>query len=328
MSRAITVWALIVAAGAFGCSSVDKLTRGGDLSSKLSDVSDVATEVNEGYGRVQECEKLRDMMVAINEENAIGGAIAVNIVGNNGGLVISSKRRSPELRLNRYINKVGRNLGSQSERPTLEWTFGILDTDAFNAYSTPGGYVFVSRGLLEQIDNEAQLAGVLAHEIAHVTERHALELYSAIKANQCQTSLAAEVGAKEAASALGFEGALDSPIGFIDFDDVANLDILAKLVDDLVDSLTTRGFAKADEFEADRKAAELLLNAGYDPGEYKRFLAKIPSEGPTHPSNADRQSRLTDWEQEKIEDEDPFMPDPGSSGLRKIPISSQLRPIK
>ncbi len=327
MKRATTM-VMIAAGSLLACSSVDKLTRGGDLSSKVSDVAEVAEDVNDKVGRSMECEKLRDMMVAIDEENAIGGAIAVNIVGNNGGLMISSDRKDVKNRLHRYINIVGRNLGSQSDRPTLEWTFGVLDSDAFNAYSTPGGYVFVTRGLLEQVDNEAQLAGVLAHEIVHVTQRHALELYSAIKANQCQTALAAEVGAKEAASALGFEGALDSPVGFIDLDDIANADLLGELVNGLVDSITTQGFAASDEYDADTRAAELMLNAGYDPAEYKRFLAKIPTAGITHPSNARRQARLTEWEQEKVAEDDPFMPAPGSSDLQQIPIRTQLRPIK
>ena len=314
---------LTAAVGLTACSSIDKLTSG-DVTKTVEGLE----EVNETVGRSRECEKLRDMMVAITEENAIGGAIAVNIVGNNGGLMISSNVKDPRHRLHRYINRVGRNLGSQSDRPTLEWTFGVLDTDDFNAYSTPGGYVFVSRGLLSEIDNEAQLAGVLAHEIAHVTERHALRLYSAIKANQCQTSLAAEVGAKEAAKSLGFEGALDSPIGFIDLDDVANIDILGKLVNDLVDGITTRGFAEDDEYKADARAAELMLAAGYDPSEYKKFLAKIPAAGSTHPTNDTRQARLTQWEEDKIADEDPFVAAPGSSELRKIRIRTQLRPIK
>ena len=323
MMNAKNGFVLMAAASLIACSSIDKLTSG-DVSSTVEGLE----EINDTVGQARECEKLRDMTVAIAEENAIGGAIAVNIVGNNGGLMISSNVRDPRHRLHRYLNRVGRNLGSQSDRPTLEWTFGVLDTDEFNAYSTPGGYVFVSRGLLQQIDNEAQLAGVLAHEIAHVTERHALQLYSAIKANQCQTALAAEVGAKEAASSLGFEGALDSPIGFIDLDDVANIDILGKLVNDLVDGITTRGFAAEDEFAADLRASDLMLAAGYDPAEYKKFLAKIPAAGSTHPSNSDRQARLTDWEQEKIADEDPFVATPGSADLRTIRIRTQLKPIK
>ena len=319
-----------VAGTAFlGCSQVNKLTGGGDIMTKATDVAEVASDVNDTVGQARECEKLRDMMIAIDEEKAIGGAIAVNIVGNNGGLMVSSDRKNMKHRLHRYLNRVGRNLGSQSDRPSLEWTFGVLDTDAFNAYSAPGGYVFVSRGLLREIENEAQLAGVLAHEIAHITERHALSLYASIKANQCQTALAAEVGASELAASVGFQGALDSSIGFLDLDDVANINILGKLVDELVDYITTTGFSKSDEYAADAKAIELMLNAGYDPEEFKKFIGRIPAEGSmTHPSNDDRQAKLTEWEDQKVSEEDPFLPVPGSSGLRKIRIKTQLRPIK
>ncbi|MEM7675772.1 MAG: M48 family metalloprotease [Myxococcota bacterium] len=288
----------------------------------------MASDVNDTVGRARECEKLRDMMVAADEEYAIGGAIAVNIVGNNGGLLLSSDRADPRHRLHRYINRVGRNLGAQSDRPNLEWTFGVLDTDDFNAYSTPGGYVFVSRGLLSAVQTEAELAGVLAHEIAHVTERHALKLYSAITANQCQTALAAEVGATEAADALGFKNALDSPVGFFDLNDVANVDILGKLVNGLVDDLTTRGFAADDEYDSDARAAELMMNAGYDPREYMKFLSKIPAQGSTHPANETRQARLQAWEAEKLAQNDPFSLVPGSKRLRRIRIKTQLRPIK
>ena len=71
----------------------------------------------------------------------------------------------------RYVNRVGRWLSLNSERPDLNWQFGVLDTGTINAFSTPGGYVLISRGLLERLHNEAELAGVLAHEVAHVVKK-------------------------------------------------------------------------------------------------------------------------------------------------------------
>ena len=89
---------------------------------------------------------------------------------------------------------MGRNLAAQSSRPTLEWTFGVLkEPHVFNAASAPGGYVFVTRGLLATVEDEAQLAGVLAHEIAHVNLRHALMRYGEVKVTQCRMAVGVQM---------------------------------------------------------------------------------------------------------------------------------------
>ena len=72
-----------------------------------------------------------------------------------------------------YIADLGQRLAAQSENPELEWEFFVLDSSVINAFALPGGKVFVSRGLLEKMTNESQLAGVLGHEIGHVTARPA-----------------------------------------------------------------------------------------------------------------------------------------------------------
>ena len=76
--------------------------------------------------------------------------------------------------LQRYVNRVGRWLTLHTERPGLPWHFGVLDHPNVNAFAAPGGYIFVTRGLVEKMHSEAELAGVLAHEIAHVLRKHHL----------------------------------------------------------------------------------------------------------------------------------------------------------
>src|SRR5439155_20230764 len=101
-----------------------------------------------------ECEKVRKIMPAVEEEYAIGGGIALSWISKNGGILIDPGAPSaPQNKLERYVNRVGKNLAAQSGRPTLDWTFGVLDSDDFNAYSAPGGYVFVTKGLLKQVEN-------------------------------------------------------------------------------------------------------------------------------------------------------------------------------
>lgn len=89
-------------------------------------------------------------------------------------LLLQDKPLDPTPELQRYVNQLGRWLGLQSDRPGLPWTFVVVDESDFNAYSAPGGYVFVTRGLVDRCTDEAELAGILAHEIAHVAYRHHL----------------------------------------------------------------------------------------------------------------------------------------------------------
>src|SRR5437763_15519383 len=77
-----------------------------------------------------------------------------------------------------YVSNIGVRLAQQSERPSLPWHFTVVDVPAINAFALPGGYIYITRGILPFLDNEAQLAGVLGHEIGHVTARHAAQQYS------------------------------------------------------------------------------------------------------------------------------------------------------
>ncbi|MBN8510685.1 MAG: M48 family metalloprotease, partial [Burkholderiales bacterium] len=74
--------------------------------------------------------------------------------------------------LQAYVDRVGQKLAAQSHRAKLKWTFTVLDSPEVNAFALPGGYVYVTRGIMAYLDSEAALAGVLGHEIGHVTARH------------------------------------------------------------------------------------------------------------------------------------------------------------
>jgi len=89
-------------------------------------------------------------------------------------VLLGAKPLLADVRIQRYVNTLGRWLAMQTERPDLPWTFGVLDDSGFNAFATPGGYIFITRGLLNRMNNEAELAGVLAHEIGHVLRKHHL----------------------------------------------------------------------------------------------------------------------------------------------------------
>ena len=80
--------------------------------------------------------------------------------------------------LQRYVQDLGMQLAKRSQRPNLPWSFAVLDSPAVNAFALPGGYIYITRGIMSFLDTEAQLAGVLGHEIGHVTARHASQQYS------------------------------------------------------------------------------------------------------------------------------------------------------
>lgn len=166
-------------------------------------------------------------------EAEIGSGVAANLLGAVP-LVQDEK-------LQAYVNRLGLWLALQTERADLPWRFGVLDSDSINAFAAPGGYVFVTRGLLLRMRSEAELAGVLAHEIGHVLKRHHLQ---AIQKN-AQTGILAGLASLAA--------------------DNAQRGDLAQKAIGAGTELYARGLDKDDEFEADRIGVVLAARAGYDP---------------------------------------------------------------
>jgi len=139
--------------------------------------------------------------------------------------------------LQAYVESVGRKIAKTSDRPDLDYHFTIIDSPDINAFALPGGYLYINRGLMGYLNNEAQLAAVLAHEIAHVTARHAVRQKSA------QTG----------ASVLSVLSVLTT--GSTVVGDVTALWSTAAVV----------GYGREMELEADSFGAQYLFNAGYDP---------------------------------------------------------------
>lgn len=138
--------------------------------------------------------------------------------------------------LQQYVNKVGRYVAAQSARPDLNWTFGVIESPSVNAFAAPGGYVFVTRGLYALLKSEAELAGILAHEIAHINARHHVRLMQ-----------------KQRVIALGQEFLSKK----------AGDNTVKKLVGNGAEILS-RSLDKEAEFEADRLGVYYATKAGYD----------------------------------------------------------------
>lgn len=164
------------------------------------------------------------------EERQIGRQIVGNVLG-----------AAPLVRdeaLQRYVNQVGRWVANQSERPDLAWSFGVIESENINAFAAPGGYILVTKGLYRQLNNEAELAGVLAHEIGHVIRKHHLKLLQ-------QSQMVSAIGGLLGQQARGQGQVVQNLIG-------NGAEIVARSLD------------KDAEHEADRIGMVLAARAGYD----------------------------------------------------------------
>ncbi|MDY7110554.1 MAG: M48 family metallopeptidase [Planctomycetota bacterium] len=208
------------------------------------------------------------------EVNAMGEGAAPQVIAEFGGEVDSQPLRA-------YVDGVGRTLARHVEPDYrgLNWEFFVLDSEVVNAFALPGGKIFITRGLLERFDNEAQVAGVLGHEIGHVTARHVNERLS-------QTFITQGL------------------VGIIDESTESELVVLGA---DVAASTIMLRYSRRDENEADRQGVKYMTAAGYNPRgmiEVLEVLESASGEGrppeflSTHPYPESRirdmQSLLTD----------------------------------
>jgi predicted Zn-dependent protease len=174
-------------------------------------------------------------------------------------VLLGSKPLHPDLALQRYVNQLGRWISLQSSRPQLPWTFAVLDDAGFNAFAAPGGYVFVTKGLIDGVADEAELAGILAHEITHVTGRHHLQAI----AKSARAGLLTQVIASQVKGELA--GAVSAQFLSLGRD------------------LYSRGLDQSDEFEADRQGVALAASAGFDPYGLVAVLQQLRTATPDNP---------------------------------------------
>lgn len=181
--------------------------------------------------------------ISYEEEKSIGEAIALQVVARYGGTV-----DQPELV--RYVNLVGKAVANTSDRPDIAYHVAVLNHDSINAFAAPAGYIFVTRGLLKQIRNEAELAAVLGHEIAHVSEKHILDVIQRSKQI---------AGISEA----GLAYAVKDPA------------IFKNVIDGAVKKLLDEGLDQDKETEADALGDVFAARVGYDPSAYVGLLTRL-----------------------------------------------------
>jgi predicted Zn-dependent protease len=196
-------------------------------------------------GQAQEAkdkaDKIRDLRMSEAEERKLGEGVSEKLRQDFG--VYQDKA------VTKYVSLVGNVLAQASSRPGLEWEFVVLDTDGVNAFAAPGGIVHITRGALGLIKSEAELAGVLGHEITHVTAKHTVR---SIQKNKVVSLTAEEAGGGSLAAG-----------------------VIARLVEASYKSIINNAFDRDDEIEADKVGVTLANKVGYAPGALADVLTRL-----------------------------------------------------
>jgi len=232
---------------------------GGIFGAKEKDID----LINKGLKTLQALQPIEE-----EEEIAIGEGVALEAFNRFGGEYKNDA-------LVRYVNLVGQTVADVSDRPELNYHFAILNSQEQNAFAAPGGYIFITIGLLQALKNEAELAGVLAHEVAHVTQKHMLETIrrGAILSNVSSLTL----------SAMNTDP-----------------EMFSNVINEVTDKLFDKGLDKDLEYEADVFGIEYAYRAGYNTAGLRNYLQTLQSqEGrtssrffTTHPSTSTRISKI------------------------------------
>ena len=219
---------------------------------------------------LETAEKVGTAVVPISTEQEveIGRGIAATVAGHY--------TLSHDSTLTRYVNLVGNAVAAADPRPDVVYRFAVLDSDEVNAFAAPGGYVFVTRGALSLMDDEAMLAGVLAHEVAHVNQKDVIE--------EIQDRARTELGIREAAERI----------------DITGEEYLEKAIGVGANALFM-GLSREDEIEADTIGMRMASDTGYDRTGVERFVSRLAEHSEeeslsllekTHPDTDDRLSAL------------------------------------
>jgi len=208
--------------------------------------------------------KLVEQGVNVFNANNIDEEQEIQFGENMSAVLLGTRPLYENKDINLYVNKVGMWLAANSSRPNLPWQFGVINSTAINAFAAPGGFVFITSGMLMQLENESQLAAVLAHEIAHITQKHHL---NAIKDDANRSAVT--------------ESLFISAQAYQDNTESSNEDkgyrIWAKKVTGMAQDLYSKGLDRDDEFQADQYGIRLLAKSGYDAFAYIDNLQIIAS---------------------------------------------------
>ena len=225
--------------------------------------------VGEITKRAGQAQQLAELSVSEKEERDLGDGVSATVRSEFGVV--------QDAALTKYVSLVGNVLAKASSRPDLKWEFIVLDTDGVNAFAAPGGLVHITKGALGLIKTESELAGVLGHEIAHITKKHTV--------NSIKRSKGTKIATEEAGGQTNF--------------------LVTQLANLAYDNIVEKGWDRGDEDDADQEGVRLANKVGYNPAGLTSFLQKLMDRNKdykgskpnglfaTHPDTRDRISKVT-----------------------------------
>jgi len=211
--------------------------------------------------------------ISDSEEYYIGRAVAARI--------LSTYPIYRDKRLTEYVNMVGQTVALNSERPSTYagYHFALLDSTEINAFACPGGTILITRGMVQAVRSEDELAAVLAHEVAHINHKDGIAAISSSRWTEALTVIGTQAaktyGPRDVARLAGiFEGSID----------------------DVFKTLVVNGYGQSQESGADQSSLQYLVKTGYDPRALESFLERLSKTGKgssggilkTHPGTDDR----------------------------------------
>jgi predicted Zn-dependent protease len=217
--------------------------------------------------------------ISESEEYFIGRAVAAQLLGRYPPL------KDPQL--NRYVQAVAQVVAMSSDRPVIYkgYHVQVMDSPEVNAFAAPGGFLFVTKGLLRLVESEDQLACILAHELAHVSRKHGLKTIKTARLTQAFMVLGAET-----ARNLSREDSDKLAVAF------------SGAIGDIVSELVVNGYSQEAEFEADQYGGFYAQRSAYDPRALTKFLSKMDDAGgngrgmyKTHPGAEERRQELAQY---------------------------------
>lgn len=243
------------------------VTIAASVALALTHVPAGAEQLGRLGGALKKAQQFKDVEMTDAEEVLLGGQVSQRIRARYG--VVQNAA------VHKYVALVGMALAQSSSKPALAWKFIVLDTDAVNAFAAPGGFIHVTKGALANLENESELAGLLGHEIIHVTDKHTIRAI--------QKGKLVQMGADETAA--------------------GNSALMGKLVDKAYEVIEG-GFGRGEELEADEKGIVIANTLGYAPQGMNGFLnmlvARNKDAGPvknglfaSHPETTERVDKMT-----------------------------------
>jgi predicted Zn-dependent protease len=248
--------AVIVLSAAFLVSAAAPAHAQLGALGKIKSGADKATEAK------KEADKIKPM--SEKDERTLGEQTSLSL-RSRFGVVQDAK-------VTKYVTLVGSALAAATDRPNLDWKFIVLDTDAVNAFAAPGGFVHVTRGLLGFCKNEAELAGVLGHEITHVTAKHTVKFIELSNRASAGTDMAGEKG--------------------------YTTEAIAKFTEQAVHHVLDNQYDQGQEDQSDEIGVQLANKLGYDPHGLQDVLKRLDARNSgrndkngwfsSHPATKDR----------------------------------------